>query len=66
MVRNVTELECVDVDDDEEDYVFEPDESPKKKRSHSDRSRALTLAGARFSFHSLQVASMDSVAPLRK
>ena len=44
-VSDVNEISQVDVDDDEEDYVFEPDESPKRKRSHSDRSRALTISG---------------------
>ena len=47
MVTNVGRLQRVDVDDDEEDYVFEPDESPKKKRGHSARTRALTLTGSR-------------------
>lgn len=45
MVSDGSENSRIDVDDDEEDYVFEPDESPKRKRNHSDRSRALTISG---------------------
>ena len=53
MVSDGSENSRIDVDDDEEDYVFEPDESPKRKRNHSDRSRALTISGMRRSDSSL-------------